>query len=130
MPPKRPATSPAMSPSIAKKTRKSLTLEEKLNIIHRYESIHVSSFKLHCLHHSAITKIIMGKVVEYSIHYTYIDGRGSELAIGDDSGAFLWHEPVHLRRAVVCGSEVGCTSDKLFIGYYNFELVLAQNSRA
>ncbi|MPC72149.1 hypothetical protein E2C01_066443 [Portunus trituberculatus] len=35
MPPKHPATSPAMSPSIAKKTRKSLTLEVKLDIIHR-----------------------------------------------------------------------------------------------
>ncbi|MPC39025.1 CENPB DNA-binding domain-containing protein 1 [Portunus trituberculatus] len=37
MPPKRPATSPAMSPSIAKKTRKSFTLEVKLDIIHRHE---------------------------------------------------------------------------------------------
>ncbi|MPD03076.1 hypothetical protein E2C01_098694 [Portunus trituberculatus] len=34
MPPKCPATSPAMSLSIAKKTRKSLTLEVKLDIIH------------------------------------------------------------------------------------------------
>ncbi|MPD00181.1 hypothetical protein E2C01_095637 [Portunus trituberculatus] len=33
MPPKRPA----MSPSIAKKTRKSHTLEVKLDIIHRHE---------------------------------------------------------------------------------------------
>ncbi|MPC50909.1 hypothetical protein E2C01_044742 [Portunus trituberculatus] len=37
MPPKCPATSPAMSPSIAKKTRKSLTHEVKLDIIHRHE---------------------------------------------------------------------------------------------
>ncbi|MPC69120.1 CENPB DNA-binding domain-containing protein 1 [Portunus trituberculatus] len=37
MPPKHPATSPAMSPSVAKKTRKSLTLEVKLDIIHRHE---------------------------------------------------------------------------------------------
>ncbi|MPC83245.1 CENPB DNA-binding domain-containing protein 1 [Portunus trituberculatus] len=37
MPPKRPATSPAMLPSVAKKTRKSLTLEAKLDIIHRHE---------------------------------------------------------------------------------------------
>ncbi|MPC21926.1 CENPB DNA-binding domain-containing protein 1 [Portunus trituberculatus] len=37
MPPKHPATSPAMSPSVAKKTRKSLTLEAKLDIIHRQE---------------------------------------------------------------------------------------------
>ncbi|MPC32780.1 CENPB DNA-binding domain-containing protein 1 [Portunus trituberculatus] len=34
--PKRPATSPTMSPSVAK-TRKSLTHEVKLDIIHRYE---------------------------------------------------------------------------------------------
>ncbi|MPC89039.1 CENPB DNA-binding domain-containing protein 1 [Portunus trituberculatus] len=33
MPPKRPA----MSPSVGKKTRKSLTLEVKLDIIHRQE---------------------------------------------------------------------------------------------
>ncbi|MPC27318.1 hypothetical protein E2C01_020486 [Portunus trituberculatus] len=38
MPPKHPATSPAMLPSIAKKTRKSLTLEVKLDIIHRHEA--------------------------------------------------------------------------------------------
>ncbi|MPC93059.1 CENPB DNA-binding domain-containing protein 1 [Portunus trituberculatus] len=37
MPPKCPATSPAMSPSIVKKTRKSLTLEVKLDIVHRHE---------------------------------------------------------------------------------------------
>ena len=37
MPPKRPATSPAKSPSVSKKTRKSLTLEAKLDIIHRHE---------------------------------------------------------------------------------------------
>ena len=37
MPPKRPATSPAKSPSVPKKTRKSLTLEAKLDIIHRHE---------------------------------------------------------------------------------------------
>ncbi|MPC15064.1 CENPB DNA-binding domain-containing protein 1 [Portunus trituberculatus] len=37
MPPKRPATSTAMSPSIAKKTSKSLTLEVKLDIIYRHE---------------------------------------------------------------------------------------------
>ncbi|MPC80782.1 hypothetical protein E2C01_075375 [Portunus trituberculatus] len=37
MPPKRPATSPAMSPSTAKKKRKSLTLKVKLDIIHRHE---------------------------------------------------------------------------------------------
>ncbi|MPC70266.1 hypothetical protein E2C01_064508 [Portunus trituberculatus] len=36
MPPKRPATSPAMSPSVAKKKKKSLTLEVKLDIIHRH----------------------------------------------------------------------------------------------
>ncbi|MPC27254.1 hypothetical protein E2C01_020422 [Portunus trituberculatus] len=36
MPPKRPATSPAMSPSVAK-TRKSLTLKVKLDVIHRYK---------------------------------------------------------------------------------------------
>ncbi|MPC45752.1 CENPB DNA-binding domain-containing protein 1 [Portunus trituberculatus] len=35
-PPKRPATSPVMSPSIVK-TRKSLTLEVKLDIIHRHK---------------------------------------------------------------------------------------------
>ncbi|MPC20920.1 hypothetical protein E2C01_013883 [Portunus trituberculatus] len=35
MPPKRPATSPTMLPSFAKKTRKSLTLEVKLDITHR-----------------------------------------------------------------------------------------------
>ncbi|MPC96004.1 hypothetical protein E2C01_091238 [Portunus trituberculatus] len=38
MPPKHPATNPAMSPSVAKKTRKSLTLEVKLDIIHRHEA--------------------------------------------------------------------------------------------
>ncbi|MPD01338.1 hypothetical protein E2C01_096859 [Portunus trituberculatus] len=37
MPPKCPATSPAMLPSVAKKTRKSLTHEVKLDIIHRHE---------------------------------------------------------------------------------------------
>ncbi|MPC75723.1 CENPB DNA-binding domain-containing protein 1 [Portunus trituberculatus] len=37
MPPKCTVTSPAMSPSVAKKTRKSLTLEVKLDIIHRHE---------------------------------------------------------------------------------------------
>ncbi|MPC30311.1 CENPB DNA-binding domain-containing protein 1 [Portunus trituberculatus] len=37
MPPKRPATSPTMSFSIAKKNRKSLTLKVKLDIIHRHE---------------------------------------------------------------------------------------------
>ncbi|MPD06296.1 hypothetical protein E2C01_102101 [Portunus trituberculatus] len=37
MPPKCPATSPAMSHRIAKKTRKSLTLEVKLDNIHRHE---------------------------------------------------------------------------------------------
>ncbi|MPC36714.1 hypothetical protein E2C01_030182 [Portunus trituberculatus] len=37
MQPKHPATSPAMLPSIAKKTRKSLTLEVKLDIIHSHE---------------------------------------------------------------------------------------------
>ncbi|MPC78055.1 CENPB DNA-binding domain-containing protein 1 [Portunus trituberculatus] len=37
MPPKLPATSPAMSPSVTKKTRKSLTLEVKPDIIHRHE---------------------------------------------------------------------------------------------
>ncbi|MPD03422.1 hypothetical protein E2C01_099060 [Portunus trituberculatus] len=36
MPPKHPATTPAMSPSIAKITRKSLTLEVKLDI-HSHE---------------------------------------------------------------------------------------------
>ncbi|MPC70321.1 CENPB DNA-binding domain-containing protein 1 [Portunus trituberculatus] len=36
MPPKRPATSHTMLPSIAK-TRKSLTLEVKLDIIYRHE---------------------------------------------------------------------------------------------
>ncbi|MPD02071.1 Vacuolar protein sorting-associated protein 45 [Portunus trituberculatus] len=35
MPPKRPA----ISPSVAKKTRKSLTLEVKLDIIHRHERV-------------------------------------------------------------------------------------------
>ncbi|MPC74683.1 CENPB DNA-binding domain-containing protein 1 [Portunus trituberculatus] len=37
MPPKHLATSPAMFPSIAKKTRKSLTDEVKVDIIHRHE---------------------------------------------------------------------------------------------
>ncbi|MPC78630.1 CENPB DNA-binding domain-containing protein 1 [Portunus trituberculatus] len=37
MPPKRPTTSSAMSPSVAKKKRKSLTLKVKLDIIHRHE---------------------------------------------------------------------------------------------
>ncbi|MPC16048.1 hypothetical protein E2C01_008859 [Portunus trituberculatus] len=37
MPPKCPATSSAMSPSIAKNTRKSLTPEVKLDIIHKHE---------------------------------------------------------------------------------------------
>ncbi|MPC40462.1 Guanine nucleotide-binding protein G(i) subunit alpha [Portunus trituberculatus] len=37
MPPKRPATSPAMSPSVAEMIRKSLTHEVKLAIIHRHE---------------------------------------------------------------------------------------------
>ncbi|MPC70518.1 hypothetical protein E2C01_064768 [Portunus trituberculatus] len=37
LPPKRPATSPAMSLSIAKKTRKSLTLKFKLDIIQRHD---------------------------------------------------------------------------------------------
>ncbi|MPC90292.1 CENPB DNA-binding domain-containing protein 1 [Portunus trituberculatus] len=37
MPPKWPTTSPAMLPSIAKKTRKSLTHKVKLDIIHRHE---------------------------------------------------------------------------------------------
>ncbi|MPC73815.1 CENPB DNA-binding domain-containing protein 1 [Portunus trituberculatus] len=37
MPPKRPATNPAMLPSIAKKTRKSLTLKVKRDIIHRHK---------------------------------------------------------------------------------------------
>ncbi|MPC87938.1 CENPB DNA-binding domain-containing protein 1 [Portunus trituberculatus] len=34
---KRPATNPSMLPSITKKTRKSLTREVKVDIIHRYE---------------------------------------------------------------------------------------------
>ncbi|MPC28609.1 hypothetical protein E2C01_021817 [Portunus trituberculatus] len=38
MPPKHPATSPAMSPSVAKKTRKSLTLEVKRDIIQTREA--------------------------------------------------------------------------------------------
>ncbi|MPC18009.1 hypothetical protein E2C01_010881 [Portunus trituberculatus] len=38
MPPKCPATSSAMSPSVAKKTRKSLTHEVKLDIIQRHEA--------------------------------------------------------------------------------------------
>ncbi|MPC45295.1 hypothetical protein E2C01_038990 [Portunus trituberculatus] len=37
MPPKHPTTSPAMSPSVAKKTRKSLTHEVNLDIIHRHK---------------------------------------------------------------------------------------------
>ncbi|MPC23454.1 Tigger transposable element-derived protein 4 [Portunus trituberculatus] len=37
MPPNHSATSPAMSPIIAKKKRKSLTLEVKLDIIHTHE---------------------------------------------------------------------------------------------
>ncbi|MPC89610.1 CENPB DNA-binding domain-containing protein 1 [Portunus trituberculatus] len=37
MPPKHYTTSPAMSPSVAKKTRKSLTPEVKPDIIHRHE---------------------------------------------------------------------------------------------
>ncbi|MPC48015.1 hypothetical protein E2C01_041779 [Portunus trituberculatus] len=37
MPPKCPTTSPAMSPNVAKKTRKSLTHEVKLDIIHRHK---------------------------------------------------------------------------------------------
>ncbi|MPC58051.1 CENPB DNA-binding domain-containing protein 1 [Portunus trituberculatus] len=37
MPPKRPATSPAMSSTVAKKTRKSLILKVKQDIIHRHE---------------------------------------------------------------------------------------------
>ncbi|MPC36290.1 CENPB DNA-binding domain-containing protein 1 [Portunus trituberculatus] len=37
MPPKRPAIGPVMSPSVAKKTRKSLTLKVKLDFIHRHE---------------------------------------------------------------------------------------------
>ncbi|MPC95166.1 CENPB DNA-binding domain-containing protein 1 [Portunus trituberculatus] len=37
MPPKHPATSPAMSPSVAKMIRKSLTHKVKLDIIHRHK---------------------------------------------------------------------------------------------
>ncbi|MPC90145.1 hypothetical protein E2C01_085117 [Portunus trituberculatus] len=37
MPPKCPTTSPTMLPSVAKKKRKSLTLEVKLDITHRHE---------------------------------------------------------------------------------------------
>ncbi|MPC40364.1 hypothetical protein E2C01_033920 [Portunus trituberculatus] len=37
MPPKRPATSPAMSPSVARKTSKSLTHKVKLDIMHRHK---------------------------------------------------------------------------------------------
>ncbi|MPC90520.1 hypothetical protein E2C01_085511 [Portunus trituberculatus] len=37
MRPKRPATTPEMLPSVAKKKRKSLTLKVKLDIIHRHE---------------------------------------------------------------------------------------------
>ncbi|MPC61713.1 hypothetical protein E2C01_055787 [Portunus trituberculatus] len=37
MPPKHPATCPAMLLSVAKKTRKSLNLKVKLDIIHRHE---------------------------------------------------------------------------------------------
>ncbi|MPC10861.1 hypothetical protein E2C01_003505 [Portunus trituberculatus] len=38
MPPKCPATTPAMSLSVAKTTRKSLTLKVKLDSIHRHET--------------------------------------------------------------------------------------------
>ncbi|MPC55604.1 hypothetical protein E2C01_049546 [Portunus trituberculatus] len=48
MPPKHPASSPAMSPTIAKKTMKSLTLEVKLDIIHRHERGEKTN-KQHCL---------------------------------------------------------------------------------
>ncbi|MPC34965.1 hypothetical protein E2C01_028370 [Portunus trituberculatus] len=37
MPQKHPATSPAMSPSVAKKKRKTLPHEVKLDIIHRHD---------------------------------------------------------------------------------------------
>ncbi|MPC51249.1 CENPB DNA-binding domain-containing protein 1 [Portunus trituberculatus] len=37
MPPKCPATTPAMSPSVARKKRKSLTLKVKVDIIDRHE---------------------------------------------------------------------------------------------
>ncbi|MPC49124.1 CENPB DNA-binding domain-containing protein 1 [Portunus trituberculatus] len=37
MQPKHPATSPIISPNVAKKTWKSVTLEVKLDIIHRHE---------------------------------------------------------------------------------------------
>ncbi|MPC09256.1 hypothetical protein E2C01_001859 [Portunus trituberculatus] len=46
-----PATSPAMSPSIAKKTRKSLTLKVKLDIIHRHEKSFEQKNSLLCCNH-------------------------------------------------------------------------------
>ncbi|MPC68367.1 CENPB DNA-binding domain-containing protein 1 [Portunus trituberculatus] len=50
MPPKRSATSPAMSPSVAKKKRKSLTLEVKLDIIHRHEKGEKTINSIACHH--------------------------------------------------------------------------------
>ncbi|MPD04527.1 hypothetical protein E2C01_100221 [Portunus trituberculatus] len=64
MTPKRPATSHAMLPSIAKKTKKSLTLEVKLDIIHRHERgkktnsiAHHHLHSIYCLYYFQVSRL-------------------------------------------------------------------------